>query len=147
MQPSIVALGPLVIDSGRHEIRLGDVEIPATRIEFSLLEHLCRRPTEVASRADLLESVWGPNWVGDTHVVDVHLSNLRRKLDSVAPDLRIVHTVRGVGFRISNELLDAAEAQASNGLPMVMRSVDHDQADEVEGLDDSGDSVTEHLSA
>ena len=117
VQPSIVALGPLVIDSGRHEIRLGEIEIPATRIEFSLLEHLCRRPTEVASRADLLESVWGPNWVGDTHVVDVHLSNLRRKLDSVAPDLRIVHTVRGVGFRISNELLDAAEAHASNGIP------------------------------
>ena len=123
VQPSIVALGPLVIDSGRHEIRLGEVEIPATRIEFSLLEHLCRRPTEVASRADLLESVWGPNWVGDTHVVDVHLSNLRRKLDGVAPDLRIVHTVRGVGFRISNELLDAAEAHASTGMPTVVRNV------------------------
>ena len=122
VQPSTVALGPLVIDSGRHEIRLGEIEIPATRIEFSLLEHLCRRPTEVASRADLLESVWGPNWVGDTHVVDVHLSNLRRKLDSVAPDLRIVHTVRGVGFRISNELLDAAEAQASTGIPALVRN-------------------------
>ena len=66
-------------------------------------------------------SVWGPNWVGDTHVVDVHLSNLRRKLDKVAPDLRIVHTVRGVGFRISNELLDAAEAHASTGIPAAMR--------------------------
>lgn len=122
VQPSTVVLGPLVIDSGRHEIRLGELEIPATRIEFSLLEHLCRRPTEVASRSDLLESVWGPNWVGDTHVVDVHLSNLRRKLDSVAPDLRIVHTVRGVGFRISNELLDAAEAHANTGIPTVVRS-------------------------
>jgi two-component system OmpR family response regulator len=151
VQPSIVALGPLVIDSGRHEIRLGDVEIPATRIEFSLLEHLCRRPTEVASRADLLESVWGPNWVGDTHVVDVHLSNLRRKLDSVAPDLRIVHTVRGVGFRISNELLDAAEAHASNGLPLAMRSVDDEPLDDEpvddEPLNDTGETVTEHLSA
>ena len=106
-----------MIDVGRHEIRLGEIEIPATRIEFSLLEHLCRRPTEVASRSDLLESVWGPNWVGDTHVVDVHLSNLRRKLDAVAPDLRIVHTVRGVGFRISNELLDAAEAATRSDRP------------------------------
>lgn len=122
VQPSVLILGPLVIDTGRHEVRLGDVEIPATRIEFALLEHLCRRPTEVASRADLLEAVWGPNWVGDTHVVDVHLSNLRRKLDNVAPDLRIVHTVRGVGFRISNELLDAAEAQANTGLPAALRS-------------------------
>jgi DNA-binding response OmpR family regulator len=132
VQPSIVTLGPLVIDVGRHEIRLGEVEIPATRIEFSLLEHLCRRPTEVASRSDLLEAVWGPNWVGDTHVVDVHLSNLRRKLDAVAPDLRVVHTVRGVGFRVSNELLDAAEAHAAAAVANAIRPVPHSDADEID---------------
>jgi DNA-binding response OmpR family regulator len=117
VQSSIVTLGPLTIDAGRHEIRLSDAEVPATRIEFSLLEHLCRRPTEVASRSELLESVWGQNWVGDTHVVDVHLSNLRRKLEQAAPELRIIHTVRGVGFRISNEVLDAAEASMVTGMP------------------------------
>jgi two-component system OmpR family response regulator len=132
VQPTIVTLGPLVIDVGRHEIRLGEVEIPATRIEFSLLEHLCRRPTEVASRSDLLEAVWGPNWVGDTHVVDVHLSNLRRKLDAVAPDLRIVHTVRGVGFRVSNELLDAAEAHAAAAVANAIRPVPHSDDDEID---------------
>jgi len=122
VQQSVITLGPLTIDTGRHEIRLIDTEVSATRIEFSLLEHLCRRPTEVASRDALLESVWGPNWVGDTHVVDVHLSNLRRKLDQVANDMRIIHTVRGVGFRISNELLDAAEELAETGIPSSMRS-------------------------
>ena len=122
VQQTVVTLGPLRIDTGRHEIRFGDDEVSATRIEFSLLEHLCRRPTEVASRDELLESVWGPNWVGDTHVVDVHLSNLRRKLDKAADQMRIIHTVRGVGFRISNELLDAAEAAASTGLPAEARS-------------------------
>lgn len=121
-QPNVITLGPLVIDTGRHEIRLGDNEVPATRIEFSLLEHLCRRPTEVASRAELLESVWGPNWVGDTHVVDVHLSNLRRKLDRADGSVRVVHTVRGVGFRISNEILDAAEAAATHGVPTSLRT-------------------------
>ncbi|MDJ0771418.1 MAG: response regulator transcription factor [Ilumatobacter sp.] len=121
VQQSVISLGPLVVDTGRHEIRLGDSEVAATRIEFSLLEHLCRRPTEVASRTELLESVWGPNWVGDTHVVDVHLSNLRRKLDKAAPNLRVVHTVRGVGFRISNDILDAAEEQAVTGMPAAMR--------------------------
>jgi DNA-binding response OmpR family regulator len=127
VQQSIISLGPLVIDTGRHEIRLGDEEVQATRIEFSLLEHLCRRPTEVASRSELLESVWGPNWVGDTHVVDVHLSNLRRKLDRADGSLRVVHTVRGVGFRISNEILDAAEAQAVTGIPVVVRTdAEHD---------------------
>ena len=122
-QTSVITLGPLTIDAGRHEIRLDDEEIPATRIEFSLLEHLCRRPTEVASRSELLESVWGPNWVGDTHVVDVHLSNLRRKLDRATTGTRVIHTVRGVGFRISNEILDAAEQQASTAskpAPMVV---------------------------
>jgi two-component system OmpR family response regulator len=49
--------------------------------------------------------------VGDTHVVDVHLSNLRRKLQHRAPELRFIHTVRGVGFRLSNDLLRAAEQQ------------------------------------
>lgn len=115
-QQSVITLGPLVVDTGRHEIRLAGEEVQATRIEFSLLEHLCRRPTEVASRSDLLESVWGPNWVGDTHVVDVHLSNLRRKLDRADGSLRVVHTVRGVGFRISNEILDAAEAAATRAV-------------------------------
>lgn len=119
VQQSVITLGPLTVDTGRHEIRFEHEEVSATRIEFSLLEHLCRRPTEVASRDELLESVWGPNWVGDTHVVDVHLSNLRRKLDKAANEMRIIHTVRGVGFRISNELLDAAETAASAGLPTV----------------------------
>lgn len=104
--PVVISIGPLTVDSGRHEIRLCGDEIPATRLEFALLEHLVRHPTEVASRSDLLEAVWGPDWVGDTHVVDVHLSNLRRKLDQAAPHLRVVHTVRGVGFRLGNDIVE-----------------------------------------
>jgi two-component system OmpR family response regulator len=138
VQQSVVTLGPLTIDTGRHEIRLGETEIMATRIEFALLEHLCRRPTEVASRSELLESVWGQNWVGDTHVVDVHLSNLRRKLDQADPDLRVVHTVRGVGFRISNEILDAAEAQAATGTRLADRQ--HSSPSEGAGQTDHADA-------
>jgi DNA-binding response OmpR family regulator len=107
-----ISLGPLVVDTGRHEIRLADREVAATRIEFSLLEHLCRRPTEVCARTELLDAVWGPNWVGDTHVVDVHLSNLRRKLEHASPEVKVIHTVRGVGFRLDNDILDALESVA-----------------------------------
>jgi two-component system OmpR family response regulator len=107
---TVLSIGPLVVDTGRHEIRLADTDVPATRIEFSLLEHLCRRPSEVCSRDELLDAVWGPNWVGDTHVVDVHLSNLRRKLERAAPDLRVIHTVRGVGFRLGNDVVERADA-------------------------------------
>lgn len=105
MAASIITIGPLSIDVGRKEIHVHGQEVPVTRIEFSLFEQLCRHPAEVRSRAQLLEEVWGPNWVGDTHVVDVHLSNLRRKLQRLAPDLRFIHTVRGVGFRLSTDLL------------------------------------------
>jgi two-component system OmpR family response regulator len=117
MQASVINLGCLTVDVGRKEIRVHDGDVPVTRIEFALFEQLCRRPAEVCSRSELLEEVWGPNWVGDTHVVDVHLSNLRRKLQQQAPELRFIHTVRGVGFRLSNDLLRAAEAHeiASRG--------------------------------
>lgn len=141
VQQSVITLGPLVVDTGRHEIRLGNTEVQATRIEFSLLEHLCRRPTEVASRSELLEAVWGPNWVGDTHVVDVHLSNLRRKLDQAENQLRVIHTVRGVGFRISNEVLDAAEQLAVTGMPTAVRDHPADEADVADESDAPSDAV------
>ena len=102
-------LGPLMVDLGRREVRVDDHEVQTTRIEFSLLEQLCRRPAEVCTREDLLDAVWGPRWVGDTHVVDVHLSNLRRKLDKASPGLKVIHTVRGVGFRLANDVTDALD--------------------------------------
>ena len=105
LQASVITLGPLTVDLGRKEIRVHERDVPVTRIEFALFEQLCRRPAEVCARVQLLEEVWGPNWVGDTHVVDVHLSNLRRKLQEHAPDMRFIHTVRGIGFRLSNDLV------------------------------------------
>jgi len=116
---SILVLGPLTIDLGRREVRVDDEEVSTTRIEFSLLEQLCRRPTEVCTREDLLDAVWGPKWVGDNHVVDVHLSNLRRKLDKAAPELKVIHTVRGVGFRLANDVTDQLDISQPFGLAAV----------------------------
>ena len=117
---STLAFGPLVIDLGRREVRVDDTEVATTRIEFSLLEQLCRRPTEVCTREDLLDAVWGPRWVGDNHVVDVHLSNLRRKLDKAAPHVKVIHTVRGVGFRLSNDVTDSLEISPVFGLAVAI---------------------------
>lgn len=116
---SVMSVGPLSIDLGRREVRVEEEEVATTRIEFSLLEQLCRRPTEVCTREDLLDAVWGPTWVGDNHVVDVHLSNLRRKLDKAAPDMKIIHTVRGVGFRLANDVTDQLEISHPFGLAVV----------------------------
>lgn len=107
-QAAVMTFGDLVVDVGRREIRLRGRDVAATRIEFSLFEQLCRRPTEVCSRAELLQEVWGPSWSGDTHVVDVHLSNLRRKLQQVAPEMRFIHTVRGVGFRLAGDVVNTS---------------------------------------
>ena len=117
LDPKVLYFGPLVVDLARREMKVNRHPIAATRLEFDLFSQLCLKPLEVCSRAQLLESVWGPHWVGDTHVVDVHLSNLRRKLTERAPDVRFMHTVRGIGFRLADDLLRlAAQDLASSRL-------------------------------
>ena len=107
--PTVMEYGPLHIDLGRRQARVRDAVVNLTRIEFDLLAHLCRHPRDVSTRDELLKSIWGEHWVGDDHVVDVHLSNLRRKLHHHAPDVTFILTVRGVGFRLADELLRAQE--------------------------------------
>ena len=90
----------LTVDAPAREVKLDDVTLELTRIEFDLLDTLTAQPRVAFSRAQLLERVWGENWFGDDHLVDVHISNLRRKLadDPRSPDF--VCTVRGVGYRM-----------------------------------------------
>jgi len=102
------SFGPLTVDTAIREVRVNAAPVDLTRIEFDLLATLCSRPRLVFTRNQLLETVWGPNWYGDTHVVDVHMSNLRRKLNQSDPATRFIHTVRGVGFRLADEVSVAA---------------------------------------
>lgn len=92
--------GSLTIDPLAREVTLEGKTLDLTRIEFDLLDTFTAEPRVAFSRAQLLERVWGPNWFGDDHLVDVHVSNLRRKLadDPRSPDF--VCTVRGVGYRM-----------------------------------------------
>jgi len=90
----------LVIDPAAREVRLGGRLVELTRLEFDLLEALSERPRVVLSRRQLLERVWDPGWVGDDHVVDVHIANLRRKLGDDPRAPRWILTVRGVGYRM-----------------------------------------------
>ena len=70
-----------------------------TRIEFDLLDTLAAAPRRAFSRATLMERVWGQDWFGDDHVIDVHLANVRRKIGESAAASRHITTVRGVGYR------------------------------------------------
>ena len=99
--PSTVRrFGSLTLDPLAREVTLDGTTLELTRIEFDLLNTFTAEPRVAFSRAQLLERVWGPNWFGDDHLVDVHVSNLRRKLadDPRSPD--VVCTVRGVGYRM-----------------------------------------------
>ena len=92
--------GDLQIDPAAREVTLAGMPIDLTRTEFDILDLLSAQPRRVHTRAVIVEEVWGPGWVGDERVVDVHVAHLRAKLgdDTAAP--RYVVTIRGVGFRM-----------------------------------------------
>jgi DNA-binding response OmpR family regulator len=88
--------GHLRIDPAAREVTVKGEVVQLSRTEYELLEALASQPRVTLSRQQLLEIVWGDSWFGDDHVIDVHLSNLRRKLGD--PDL--ILTVRGFGYRM-----------------------------------------------
>jgi DNA-binding response OmpR family regulator len=92
--------GPLQVDVVAREVHVDGSAVELTRTEFDLLAALSARPRMAFTRRQLIEAVWGDGWVGDEHLVDVHVGHLRRKLgdDPAAP--RFVRTVRGVGYRM-----------------------------------------------
>lgn len=91
--------GDLTIDPGQRRVWQGDREVYLTALEFDLLAVLSSRPGFVFNRSQLLERVWGEDYFGDDHVVDVHVANLRKKLEEDSANPRYVQTVRGVGYR------------------------------------------------
>jgi two-component system OmpR family response regulator len=96
----VLVHGVLRVDvDGRRVFRQAD-ELELTRTEFDLLTELMRTPARVWSREALLRSVWGTEWASDTHLVEVHIGNLRRKLGENRGDVRFIRTVRGVGYRM-----------------------------------------------
>lgn len=90
----------LEVDEARRDVRLDGEPVDLTALEFNLLALLAREPGIVVARQAVLDTLWGPEFVGDDHLVDVHIANLRRKLgdDPAAP--RFIETVRGVGYRL-----------------------------------------------
>jgi len=91
--------GDLVLDVDGHRVWRDGEEVDLTPTEFSLLATLMRAPTRVWTRALLLEEVWGGGWE-ETHLVEVHMGNLRRKLGDRRGQTRFVENVRGVGYRM-----------------------------------------------
>jgi DNA-binding response OmpR family regulator len=96
----VVHVGDLSICRTSREVKIDEREVDLTRIEYEILATLASNPRMVFTRELLRERVWGPNWYGDDHVVDVHVANLRKKLDA-GRESSFLRTVRGVGYRLN----------------------------------------------
>ena len=97
-----VQVGPLELDFVREEAFLSGSLIALSPTEYRLLEALARHPGRMVSRDELLAKVWGYT-AGDTRTVDVHVFRLRRKIEADPENPKLLHTVRGRGFRLDWE--------------------------------------------
>jgi len=89
----------LSIDCDAHTVTLDGEAISLTPLEYRLLTVLATAPGRVFSRAQLLDHVWGNDYFGDEHVLEVHIANLRKKLGDDPARPRFIFTVRSVGYR------------------------------------------------
>jgi len=96
--PHMLQSGDIRLDRDTHQVTLGDAPVYLTPREFDLLEVLMAHPNQVLTKETLLNRVWGYEYIGDTNVVEVHISALRDKLGD--RDRQRIQTVRGVGYTI-----------------------------------------------
>jgi DNA-binding response OmpR family regulator len=94
--------GALSIDVAGREVHLDGEAVALTRTEFDVLAALSGRPKLVFSRRQLIDAVWDQTWVGDEHLVDVHIAHLRKKLGDDPSSPLYVRTVRGIGYRMGD---------------------------------------------
>jgi DNA-binding response OmpR family regulator len=92
----------IVMDLNKHQVFMDSTEVVLTQKEFSLLEFLMRNIGKVCSRTSIIEHVWDIHFDYDTSVIDVYINALRKKLDD-DKEKRLIRTIRGVGYIISNE--------------------------------------------
>ena len=98
--PAVLSVGPVVLDTDRHLVTVGGEEVAMPLREFELLELFLRNADRVLTRGQLIDRVWGADYVGDTKTLDVHVKRIRAKIepDPVAPAMLL--TVRGLGYKL-----------------------------------------------
>ena len=98
--PDTLEAGPVRMDVERHVVTVGGHEQRLPLKEFELLEMFLRNPGRVLTRGQLIDRVWGSDYVGDTKTLDVHVKRLRAKLEPDPSDPRYLVTVRGLGYKL-----------------------------------------------
>ena len=98
----VLTAGSLTLEPDSRAASLNGREVPLTQREFDILALLMRNPRRAFSRAQIYESVWGEDFLGDDNTVNVHVSNLRAKLAKADPDREYIKTVWGIGFKLAD---------------------------------------------
>ena len=97
---TVLQVGDLILDTTTREASRQGMSLELTSKEYALLEYLMRHPNQVLTRTMIAEHVWNYDFDNATNVIDVHIRNLRRKIDDPFPT-RLIQTARGAGYRIS----------------------------------------------
>ncbi|RKD23788.1 DNA-binding response regulator [Ammoniphilus oxalaticus] len=92
-------IGPFIIDSEKYETTYAGTRIELTPKEFELLLYLAKNQSKVLTRDHLLNAVWNYDYLGDSRIVDVHISHLREKLEEDTRNPKYIKTVRGLGYK------------------------------------------------
>ncbi len=96
----ILVLGSLEMDLAKHIFRKKGTPIALPLREFELLEFLMRNPSRVLTRNQIIDRVWGSDYFGDTKTLDVHIKRLRAKIEEDPANPKIIHTIRGLGYKL-----------------------------------------------
>jgi two-component system response regulator RegX3 len=96
----VLSVGPIRLDSDRHVISINNEQVALPLKEFELLEFLMRNSGRVLTRMQLIDRVWGSDYVGDTKTLDVHIKRLRAKIEKDPANPEMIQTVRGMGYKL-----------------------------------------------
>jgi two-component system response regulator RegX3 len=99
LSPPTLSAGPVRMDVERHVVTVSGSAVPLPLKEFELLEMLLRNAGRVLTRGQLIDRVWGADYVGDTKTLDVHVKRLRSKIEPEPSAPRYIVTVRGLGYK------------------------------------------------
>jgi two-component system response regulator RegX3 len=98
-----LAVGPVRLDTERHDVEINGTVSQFPLKEFELLEFLMRNSGRVLTRTQLIDRVWGSDYVGDTKTLDVHIKRLRAKIEADPANPVFIQTVRGLGYKMESK--------------------------------------------
>jgi two-component system response regulator RegX3 len=99
-ESSIVKVGQIKLDSERHIVTFNDETVLLPLKEFELLEYLMRNAGRVLTRVQIIDRIWGSDYVGDTKTLDVHIKRLRSKFEKDQANPELIQTIRGLGYKM-----------------------------------------------